>query len=42
VNSISKESRWTPEELVGKVGDLFEGRPTGFEDRSPTSSLAAK
>jgi NAD(P)-dependent dehydrogenase (short-subunit alcohol dehydrogenase family) len=40
VRSVTKDNRWTVEELVEKSGELFGDRPTTFAQRFPVSSSA--
>ena len=41
VAEIQKDDRWTPSELAGRVGELFEGRPTAYSPlRSPLRQVA--
>ncbi len=41
VSSITKNGRWSVEELVGKSAELFSDRPTSFSERNPVSSMAS-
>ncbi len=41
VAEIQKDDRWTPSELAGRVGRLFEGRPSAYSPlRSPLRQVA--
>jgi NAD(P)-dependent dehydrogenase (short-subunit alcohol dehydrogenase family) len=41
VAEIQKAERWTPSELAGRVGELFEGRPRQYSpERSPLRLVA--
>jgi NAD(P)-dependent dehydrogenase (short-subunit alcohol dehydrogenase family) len=40
VAEIQKEERWRPDELAGRMGELFGGRPTAYApDRSPLRQM---
>ncbi|HEX2069034.1 MAG TPA: SDR family oxidoreductase [Actinomycetota bacterium] len=41
VAEIQKDERWTPAEIAGRIGDLFEGKPTAYSpERSPLRNVA--
>ena len=41
VAEIQKDDRWTPVEVGGRIGELFEGRPTSYSpERSPLRRTA--
>ena len=41
VAEVQKDDRWTPSELAGRVGQLFEGRPSVYSPlRSPLRQVA--
>ncbi len=41
VAQIDRGARWTPEEVAGRIGELFEGRPTRYSPaRSPLRQAA--
>src|SRR5436309_4671997 len=41
VAEIQKDHRWTPSELAGRVGELFEGRPAAYSPLRSPLRLAA-
>jgi hypothetical protein len=41
VAEIQKDERWTPAEIAGRIGDLFEGKPMAYSpERSPLRNVA--
>ncbi len=41
VAEIQKDERWSPSEIAGRIGELFEGKPTAYSpDRSPLRNVA--